>query len=62
MAPTGSAIGILKCILSHFFGRQLFFFTYYGNDPLAHVTNKPHLGYVAEHGSRDRPAQSGDSK
>jgi hypothetical protein len=24
-------------------------------DPLAKITNKPRLGYVAEHGSRDKP-------
>jgi hypothetical protein len=26
-------------------------------DAFPHVTNKPRLGFVAEHGSRDRPAK-----
>lgn len=25
--------------------------------PFPHVTNQPRLGYVAEHGSRDRPVK-----
>jgi len=25
--------------------------------PWPHVTNKPRLGYVAEHGSKNRPAK-----
>jgi hypothetical protein len=26
---------------------------------LPHVTNKPRLGFVAEHGSKNRPAKEG---
>jgi len=26
-------------------------------DPLAKITNKPRLGFVAEHGSKNRPAK-----
>jgi hypothetical protein len=26
-----------------------------GSDPLSKITNKPRLGYVAEHGSKKRP-------
>lgn len=30
-------------------------------DPLDKITNKPRLGDVAEHGSRDRPAKGAPS-